>query len=185
MPKHTAAVPLAPDAAKLLIDNIGTDYGRIDAELAKLAMVDPGKPIDAEAVHRFVGFSREEDFWKIQESLLSGNAAAALAHLRDMIEVSRHAPVPLAWAYPDLARKVYGASQGLAAGENPATLGKRLRLWGQSQDLILKAGRRLPPERAARLLQAAVDNDVRLKTSQGDPVVNLETLTLRFTSALA
>jgi len=178
-------VAIEPDAAALLVENVGTDMGRIDTELAKLAMVDPGKPITREVVERFVGFSREEEFWKIQESLLSGSSEEALRHLRDMIEVSRHAPVALAWSYTDLARKVYGASLGLAAGENPGAIASRLRLWGTSKDLILQAARRVTPDRAAELLRAAVENDVRLKTSQGDPVVNLEALTIRFTRTLA
>ncbi len=178
-------VAIAPEAAALLVGNLGTDMGRIDTELAKLAMVNPGKPITRDVVERFVGFSREEDFWRIQESLLSGSSEGALRHLRDMIEVSRHAPVALAWSYTDLARKVHGASLGLAAGENPGSIASRLRLWGASKELILKAARRVTPERAAALLRAAVENDVRLKTSQGDPVVNLEALTIRFTRTLA
>ena len=88
-------------------------------------------------------------------------------------------------SYTDLARKVHGASLGLAAGENPGSIASRLRLWGASKELILKAARRVTPERAAALLRAAVENDVRLKTSQGDPVVNLEALTIRFTRTLA
>lgn len=177
--------PIAPDAAAMLVENVGTDYGRLDTELAKLTTVNPGKPVTAETVREFVGFSREEEFWRFKETLLSGNPAAALTHLRDMIEVSRHQPVPLAWNFTDLARQIYGASQGLAIGEPPASIARRLKLWGGMQEAVLRAARRIPPDRAARLLATAVETDVRLKTGQGDPVINLETLTLRFTSALA
>ena len=180
--KH--GVALAPDAAAMLVDHVGTAAGRLDAEIAKLASVNPGKPITAETVRQFVGFSREEEFWRFKETILSGNPAAVLGHLRDMIEVSRHAPVPLAWNFTDLARQIYGASQGLALGEPPASIGKRLKLWGGTQEAVLRAARRIPPDRAARLLAAAVETDVRLKSGQGDPVVNLETLALRFTSTL-
>ncbi len=175
---------LNPDAAAILVDNVGTSTGRLDAEIAKLAAVDPGKPITAETVRQFVGFSREEEFWRFKETILSGDPAAVLGHLRDMIEVSRHQPVPLAWNFTDLARQIYGASQGLALGEPPASIGRRLKLWGPTQEAVLRAARRIPPDRAARLLAAAVETDVRLKTGQGDPVTNLETLALRFTSAL-
>lgn len=180
--KHGAA--LAPDAAAILVDNVGTASGRLDAEIAKLAAVNPGKPITAETVRQFVGFSREEEFWRFKETILSGDPAAVLGHLRDMIEVSRHQPVPLAWNFTDLARQIYGASQGLALGEPPASIARRLKLWGSTQESVLRAARRVPPDRAARLLAAAVETDVRLKSGQGDPVINLETLALRFTSAL-
>jgi DNA polymerase III delta subunit len=177
------AVELAPDAAALLVDHIGPDLARLDTELAKLACVDPGKPITAEVVREFVGYAREEKFFAIQGSLVSGDAGAALAHLRELVEVSRQDPVPLNWAYIDLARKLHGASVGLAAGENPYALAGRLKLWGPQQESLFRTARKLRPGDAAALLQAAVQTDVKLKTGQGDPVVNLEVLTLRFAAS--
>jgi DNA polymerase III delta subunit len=131
-----------------------------------------------------VGFAREEKFFAIQASLVAGDAGAALAHLRELVEVSRQDPVPLNWAYIDLARKLHGASVGLAAGENPYALAGRLKLWGPQQEAVFKAARKIRPDRAAELFQAAVETDVKLKTGQGDPVVNLEVLTLRFADAV-
>ncbi len=174
------SVELAPDAAALLVNHIGPDLSRLDTEIAKLACVEPGATITAKVVDEFVGFAREEKFFAIQSSLVSGDAGAALAHLRELVEVSRQDPVPLNWAYIDLARKLHGASVGLAAGENPYALAGRLKLWGPQQEAVFKAARKLPPDRAAELFQAAVETDVKLKTGQGDPVVNLEVLTLRF-----
>lgn len=171
---------LAPDAAALLVEHIGPDLSRLDTELAKLACVEPGAPITAKVVGEFVGFAREEKFFAIQSSLVAGDAGAALAHLRELVEVSRQDPVPLNWAYIDLARKLHGASVGLAAGENPYALAGRLKLWGPQQEAVFRAARTIPPDRAAELFKAAVETDVKLKTGQGDPVVNLEVLTLRF-----
>jgi DNA polymerase III delta subunit len=176
---------LTPEAAALLVEHVGPDLSRLDTELAKLACVEPGAPITPKVVHDFVGFAREEKFFVIQGSLVAGDAGAALAHLRELVEVSRQDPVPLNWAYIDLARKLHGASVGLAAGENPYALAGRLKLWGPQQEPVFRAARKVRPDAAAALLQAAVDTDVKLKTGQGDPVVNLEVLTLRFARAVA
>jgi hypothetical protein len=51
-------------------------------------------------------------------------------------------------------------------------------------EMIFAAARRLTPASAAALLQAAIDADHKQKTSAGDAVRILETLTLRFTGAL-
>ncbi len=175
---------LAPDAAALLVQTVGPDLGRIDTELAKLALLTPGSPITADQVGLMVGATREDKFWAIQKHLLGGNPAVALHHLREAIEVSRHDPVALNWSFIDLARKLHGAARGLAQRENPFALVGRLRLWGDSKDLILDRARRISADAAAGLLREAVEADTRLKSGGGDPVRNLEVLTLRFASVL-
>lgn len=178
---------LTPEAATLLVENLGPELGRIDAELGKLALAEPGKPISVELVRQFVGMSREEEFWRIEQSLLSGDPAVALGHLREMIEVSRHDPIPLNWAFVNLAKKLHGLSRGTAQGENPRSLMGTLKIWGAPDQVeqLLRSAKALKPARAAALLQAAVENDVKLKTSQGDPVTNLEALAIRFTSEVS
>lgn len=178
---------LTPEGAALLVENLGPELGRIDAELGKLALAEPGKPISAETVREFVGVSREEEFWKIEQTLLSGDAGAALAHLREMIEVSRHDPVPLNWAFMNLAKKIHGLSRGMVQGDNPRSLMGALKVWGSPDQVeqLLRVAKRVRPGLAAELLRAAVENDVKLKSSQGDPVINLEGLAVRFTSAFS
>ncbi len=175
---------IEPEGARILAENLGGEYGRIDSELAKLSLLDPGKPITADQVREMVGITREEKFWAIQETLLTGNAAAALAHLRDLLEISRTDPVPLTWTYIDLAQKLHGVCRALRQGENPGAMFKRFRLWGPSGDAVMRAAKKLDPAEAAELLQAAIDTDVRQKTSAGDPVRGLEMLTLRFASVV-
>ncbi|MBX3359654.1 MAG: DNA polymerase III subunit delta [Phycisphaeraceae bacterium] len=177
---------LTEAGAAQLVQLVGPELGRIDSELGKLALANPGEPIGPELVKEFVGMSREEKFFAIQASLLSGDAREALTHLRELVDVSRQDPVPLGWAFTDLARKVHGLSRGMAQGESPQSLMRTLKIWGRPDevDRLVRASKRLSPDRAAGLLQAAINTDVALKSSLGDPVRNLETLALRFTSAL-
>jgi DNA polymerase-3 subunit delta len=186
--KKRHGTTIEPEAAWLLVNHIGPDLGRIDSELAKLALFDPGppaKPITTDLVRAMVGVTREEEFWSIQRTLLSGDPDAALRHLREAIEVSRHDPVALTWSFTDLARKVHGAAQGLARGQSPGALRGPLRLFGGMEEPVFRIARRIGPDRAAALFKEAVETDARQKTGSGDPVRNLESLTIRFARAFA
>jgi DNA polymerase III delta subunit len=182
--KQQHRATLNPDAAQRLIDATGPDLGRIDMELAKLALFEPGQPITAQAVALLSETTREEEFWEIQPTLLSGDPARALAHLRDLLDVSRHDPTPLLFTFFDLARKLHGASRGLANREPPRSIMGRLRLWGPSADAILAAAARLKPTAAAALMHAVVDATTRTRTGRADAEHALEALTLQFASTV-
>ena len=183
--KEEHAALLKPDAAAALVDATGPDLGRIDMELAKLALYAPGEPITREAVALLSTTTREEEFWEIQPSLLSGDAARALGHLRELLDVSRHDPTPLFFTYFDLARKLHGLSRGLAARENPQSLRGRFRLWGPAADALLAKAARVKPPAAAGLMRRVVEGVTRTRTGRGDPERVLEALTLDFASVCA
>jgi DNA polymerase-3 subunit delta len=180
--RHSAN--LTPEGAAVLIEAVGPDLGRIDTELAKLALASPGEPITPEQVRELVGVTKEEEMWSIQRVVVSGDTPAALRRLRDLLEISRVDPVPLTWAYIDLAKKLHGVVRGVRQGDNPGNLARQYKLWPPMSEMVFSAARRLTPETAAGLLQAAIDADHKQKTSAGDAVRLLESLTLRFTAAL-
>jgi DNA polymerase III delta subunit len=134
-----------------------------------------------------VGLTREEEAWVVQDSLLSGNAAASIGHMHAILDNSRRdANIPLAWACLDLARKLHAAAQGTKQGMNPWALGGKLKLWPESRkEQILDIARRVPPDRLAGLLHDAVQTDLKQKTGGGDPERLLEVLALRFAQTLA
>ncbi|MCA9293293.1 MAG: DNA polymerase III subunit delta [Phycisphaerales bacterium] len=185
MATHRHQRDLDVQAARALIDRVGVDLSRIASEVAKLASaVDEGQPITMELVRDMVGPSREEQFWLIQDVLLQGNPEAALGKLHELITVSRVDLVPLRWAFVDLARKVHGASQGLAVGEAPGAISSRLRLWGPAGSRLLDVAKHLSPARARRLLRDAIETDMRGKTGQGDELRGLEVLAIQFAQAI-
>ena len=172
---------LEPAAAELLVERIGVDLARIDSELAKLAATtDPNQPITEEVVRTMVTLSREEKPWIIQDYLLEPNPEPALHKLRELVEVSRLDPVPIRWAYIDMARKLHAVAEDIARGVPAHAAGKNLRLWGPSAQAIRRIGARVPPARLADLLHETVEADFRGKTGQGDTMRALEVLTLRF-----
>ncbi|MEM9065927.1 MAG: DNA polymerase III subunit delta [Planctomycetota bacterium] len=177
------------DASQALVGLLGADLGRIDAELGKLAAAagtspcGDAVPIGRALVHEFVGVGREEQAWAIQADLLSGNPQATLAHLRDLIEVSRHDTVFIGFAMSDLARKLHLAACGLASGRDGFSVAKELKLWGPAKDAIMHAAGRMGPVRTQALFDEAIEADVAQKTGLGDGRRRLERLALRFAGA--
>lgn len=180
--RHNAIV--TPEAAAVLVEAVGPDLGRIDTELAKLALVAPGTPITPEQVRDLVGVTREEELWSIQRIVVTGDTQASLKRLNDLLEISRVDPIPLTWAFIDLARKIHGVVRGVRQGENTGQLSRQYKLWPPMSEMVFSAAKRLTPEAAAGLLQAAIDADHKQKTSAGDAVRILESLALRFTTTL-
>lgn len=177
--KSAHGVKIGRDAAALLVERVGTGLGRLDSELAKLAV---GKAsVSVSDVVELVGATREQEFWSIQAPMLSGQPGETLAHLRSILEnAPRDAYVPVTYACVDLARKLHAASRLSAQGAKGREIIKRLNLWGPSTDPILAVSQRLHPRVAAQLLQAAVRADLEQKTGVGKPARTLEILALRF-----
>ncbi|CAN5678453.1 hypothetical protein BH11PLA1_BH11PLA1_23330 [soil metagenome] len=176
-------VTLPRPAADLLIKNLGNELGRLESEVAKLALnAGPGGSIAEAAVKASVEVEREVDAWSIQSTLLEGDPVKSLHELKERIETSRLSPVLIGIAYIDLARKVAGSCTGLALGKRDSEVSSEQRLWGASSGPILAAARRIKPRQAAALLKAAIEVDVRQKTG-GDGRDALEGLTLKFAAA--
>src|SRR5436190_24334389 len=84
--KSAHQVTLAPDAAKLLAAQVCRDMGRLDTEIAKLAIgADDGK-ITADAVRATVAFTREREMWDLTNAMAVGNTAEALRRWRQLIQ---------------------------------------------------------------------------------------------------
>ena len=185
--RHEAV--MEPRASQLLVERVGPDLGRLSSEIDKLASaaaVDGTDPITitVEHVREFVGLSREEQVWSIQEVLLSGRADAAIALLHELIDISRVSEVLIRFAYVDLAKKLHGYARGLASGVSPQQLNKSLKLWGSSASAIARAAQTASPDALGKLFDEAVASDFRGKTGQGDAILALEVLSIRFAQVL-
>jgi len=175
---------LEPAAASLLVERLGVELHRLDSELDKLSTMTAGKPITAKMVGEAVGRSREEAAWDIQKAILSGSSGEALAKLRELLDISRQPYELLMWSMTDMARKVHGASRLLKQGENPGSIMKALRLWGDSGNAMVNAARRHPPAALAQLLHEAIESDARVKRGQMMGEHSLECLAITMADRL-
>lgn len=183
--KHHKSEIDARTAAQI-VQRLGTDLGRIDTELGKLAIAaGTGNAITADLVNQLVGMTREEEAWAIQEFLLSGDASRILSELRVILSnAPKGAHVPVAFACTDLARKMLGIAEGMKQGASVQGLAKEMKLWGPSRDPILHAARAMGPQRARKLFDACIDADRSMKSSGTDPVRRLERLAVEYAQAL-
>lgn len=200
---------LSEDAAVALVDLLGPELGRIDAELGKLAAAAsagigtapastkqpigtptpaatalPRPVISKATIAALVGKSREETSWEWQEVLLSARVEPSLSQLRDLLNVSRQPSQLVWWAVLDLTRKLGVVSRSLKAGQNPEAVARSLKLWGPSKDPILSIARQLSPEAARHAFKSAVEGDRRSKTGLGESERSLELLTVRLSGLL-
>jgi DNA polymerase III subunit delta len=179
---------LEADAAETLVERVGTEMGRLDSELAKLAAaadVGTGSSevlprITVALVGQFVGIRREEEVWGVQETLLFADAAAAVTHVRRLLDVSRQPSQLILWAMSDLSRKVLGASHAARKRINPFHVAKVLKLWGPSKDAVLHAASTTDPAAARRVLDACVKADARSKSGLTDADAAVERLAIDF-----
>jgi len=174
---------LEPDAARLLVERLGSDLGRIDSELGKLATASGGEPISADRVRELVGKTREEEVWAIQ-SRLFGGPEEALAAVREAIGPWRQPPVMVMYACVDLLRKVHGAARLSAQGVPAGQIGKSLKLWGASQRAVMGAAGRVDPERAAAALRRVIGLDQGSKSGAIRPEVAPELAAMEFARLL-
>ncbi len=171
-------------AGQLLIDRLGPDLGRINSELAKLALAAGGTPqsvITAELVAEMVSTSKQQDPWTIQSVLLSGDPNAMLHQLALTLDnAPRDAHIPVMYAYSDLARKLHGMAVANEQRINPAQAAKMLKLWGSSARALTELAPRLKTSRTRALLASCLLADQGLKSGLGEPRRVLERLGLRF-----
>jgi len=178
-------VKITAQAASLLTEHLGADLGRIDSELAKLAVnVGEGGTIEADAVEQLVGFSSDEMAWAIQEALLSGRADDAIGKLHELVELSGQPDVLVTYFVADMMRKLHHAATMLGAGRRDFDICKELRVWGDRQRPFMDAARKLGRHRAAHLLAGLVEMDQRAKSGFGQTVMNLERFCVQFSAAL-
>ncbi|MDR0328614.1 MAG: DNA polymerase III subunit delta [Planctomycetaceae bacterium] len=84
--KHHHKTPCDPAAAEMIIQRMGLDYGLLDQELAKLAlMVTNKKGITPELVEQTVGSWRSRTVWDMWELVLEGKTTAAIRQLDTLI----------------------------------------------------------------------------------------------------
>jgi DNA polymerase-3 subunit delta len=173
--KHDVSLDMR--AAATLVELLGAELGRIDTEIAKLAVLaGDSKAITPQLVHEHVGRTREDSLWAIQGPILT-SPEAGVAHMRAAtMGGAKDEAVPLSWACLDLASKLHAAARLRARGVPDEGIAKTLRLWGDSKAQILGASRGLTPQVAARVLDAAVETDRAIKSVSSGRVASLRAL---------
>lgn len=174
--KNAHQVTLAPDAAKQLAELIGADLGRLDTEIAKLAISAESGKIALDLVNANVAFTREREMWDLTNAMAAGNTTEALRRWRQLIQSD---PSSEFRAVTWLGIWLTEVAQVLS--NSPAANKLRWKYKGDAFDKFVASAKSLGKPGHARALDLLTEVDKQSKSGIGDAAGNVE----RFILALA
>lgn len=175
--EHNAVI--APDAAALLSDLIGTDMGRIDNELAKLAIMSGDGRISMQTVSSGVAFQRDQEMWKLTDMLCTGNVPGALGRWRQLLQTDPAAEFKAAIWLTLWIQKLPRVRAMAAQGVRNFDIGRTLKIWpAENVDGLLRLANRLGDSGIRRAMEQLVQADLRSKSGLGDAQTNVESFLL-------
>ena len=180
--KSTHKIAIDGGAAQLMADLVGGDLGRLDNELAKLALMVEGRVTEAD-VGKSVAFQREQEMWHMTDELTAGRIDKALERWRHLVTSD---PSTEFRAVTWLAIWLEKAVKGLRLKKqkmNPFAIAKELRIWpANNVDSLLRTADKMGEAGLNRALDLLADLDHRGKTGLGDASDNVERFMLSLAS---
>ena len=165
---------LGSDAAAILFDLIGNDLGRLDNEMAKLALQTQGK-VDASAIEQTVSFQREQEMWHLTDALGVGNITEALRRWRHLVQLDSSAEFRAVTWLCIWLEKVRKALIMKKQGKNDFAIARDLKIWPASQQkAFFQTAAAIGEAGAARLINLLADIDYRSKSGLGEMADNVE-----------
>ena len=178
-------ITIHPKAANLLVQRVGTSLGRLNAELARLAvMADPEDGITVDIIETQVRLSRQEQAWALQTVLLQAKPADAMRKLSDLMGVSKQAPALMFYCYSDLARKLFTASRMREDRRNAGEIDAYFGNWNPIRHPVKNTAGRFPSPQFASLMAESINAPLRQRTGFGDERRSVDLLAVRFLACL-
>ena len=192
--QHGYELPV--NAAYTIMELTDCEFGRMDQELAKLALyVDDNSEIDHELVKKVVGGWRTETMWSAIDAATDGDAATALKLLDQLLSSGQH-PLALfgqlSWSlrrYAETAEIVARQQrQRIRIDMGTAMKEAGFNAWGGELDKGDRRMKQLGRERAFQIYQWLLEADSALKrthTSADRARLVLERLFVQLSGELA
>jgi DNA polymerase III subunit delta len=173
--KSAYKLTVDPNAARLLADLIGDDLGRLDNELAKLAISAKDGKITGDQIADGVAFQRERQMSELTNAVASGRPAEAIKRWRQLV---RNDPSTEFRAVTWLAIWLANVRKALAMlkqGTSAAAIPQRLRLWPpEIHKPFMQTAQALGETGAARAIDLLAEIDLQSKSGIGDAAENVE-----------
>jgi DNA polymerase III subunit delta len=133
---------LEPDTARALIAQVGDRQQRLLRELEKLALyAGPGARVDASLLEELAAPSAEHQAWSLADTIVSGDAEAAIRLYLTLRSQGERLPGLLYWMSTRV-RTAHEVATALEQGTPPAQIKRGLRMPSKAADrLIADAGR--------------------------------------------
>jgi DNA polymerase III subunit delta len=170
---HNLILPL--EASDLLVDRIGADLGRLDNELAKLALTCETGKVDAEFIKNSIAFQREQEMWDMTDELAAGRTANCLQRWRHLVRLDSSAEYRAITWLTIWLEKVLNYFAMKDRGMNEFTIGRELKIWPtDKQKPFFQNANALGKPRAQELVKLLAQLDYRSKTGLGETTQNVE-----------
>jgi DNA polymerase-3 subunit delta len=173
--KSAHQLTVTREAAALFADLIGGDLGRIDNELAKLAIGSDTGKIGAEQVAGSVAFQRDREMWDLTNALAAGDQREAMRRWRQLVGSDSSAEFrAVTWLciWLENCRKALAM---LKQGQNAFTIGQALRIWPRDMQQKFVENVRALGERGVRTaIDLLAEIDFQTKTGVGNAGDNVE-----------
>jgi DNA polymerase III delta subunit len=167
--KAAHGIALNPEAARTLVDMIGDDLGRLDNELAKLALQTDGGKVDAAAVAGNVAFQREREMWDLTNALAAGQPAEALRRWRQLLTLDPSAEFrAVTWL------GLWLKDAGAILHDDAAAVGKLRWKYKDAFDTFVRSTRALGYRGYGRAVDLLAEVDRQSKSGVGDAAENVE-----------
>lgn len=179
--KNIHKIQIDPGAAQLMADLVGADLGRLDNELAKLALMVDGK-VTSDHVNKSVVFQREQEMWHMTDELTAGRIDKAIERWRHLVQSDPSSEFRAVTWLAIWLEKAVKALRLKQQKMNPFAIAKELRIWpANNVDSLLRTADSMGREGLSRSLDLLADLDHRSKSGLGDASDNVE----RFILSLA
>jgi DNA polymerase-3 subunit delta len=173
--KAAHQVKIAPDAANMLAQMVGDDLGRLDNELAKLALQAASGVVTAKDVATGVAFQREQEMWDMTNELAAGHPDKALKRWRQLVQLDSSAEYRAVTWLGMWLENVRGALAMKRQGMSPPAIAQALRLWPREmQQGFFKTTDALGEAGVARAIRLLATIDKQSKSGIGEMAENVE-----------
>lgn len=178
--KSAHGVGIRPDAAALLADLLGAELGRIDTELAKLALMSDGGTIDANHVASAVAFQRERQMWDMTNELAAGRAAEALRRWRQLIQSDPSAEFRAVTWLGMWLENVRKALDMRRQGMDQFAIGQSLKIWPRENvPPFMKTATSMGEQGVSHAIELLITVDAQSKSGIGEFATNVERFLLQ------
>lgn len=168
-------ITLSPEAARLLADLVGEDLGRLDNELAKLALAGHTGRIGPNDISNTIAFQKELEMYELTNALTVGNVPEAVRRWRQLLQLD---PGSEYRVFVWLALWLVGMQKAHRARKRGAgnfELYKEARIWKEElKQPFLQTLRRMDEEEVERALGRLAQIEYQSKTGVGDAAENVE-----------
>lgn len=162
-------------AADTLADLVGADLGRLDSEIAKLALRFGAGPVSSEQVRESCAFQREQQMWDLTNALGGGDVAGALRKWRQLLQMDSSAEFRIFVWLTILLENLRTICRRRRLGLADAELGRRLRVWDRGLlGRFIKTADTLGEEGIVAATSELAEVERRSKSGLGSAAGNVE-----------